>query len=104
MAIETRISGEAYEQLAQAEPDRKLELGRGPVREKPAMTADHNDLEVTLGYMLMSQLDRSAFRVRIDAGRVHRAGATLYTPDGFVVPTAFVTPLPNQHDVPEVYD
>ncbi len=105
MAIETRprISGEAYKRLALAEPDRKWELRDGYPREKPGMTAAHNWLEVKLGFMLMSQLDWSVYHVRIDAGRVHRPGATYYIPDVFVVPTAFVTPLLDQH-VLEVYD
>ena len=40
MAIETRISGETYERLALAEPDRKWELRDGHLR-KPAMTLHH---------------------------------------------------------------
>jgi Uma2 family endonuclease len=104
MAIETRISREAYEQLALAEPDRKWELRNGYLRDKPGMTASHNELAVTLGHMLMSQLDRSAYRVRIDAGRVQRPGETYYIPDVFVVPTAYVIPLLGQHDVLEVYE
>jgi len=106
MAIETqrRMSGEAYQRLALAEPDRKWELHDGVLQEKPGMTAAHNDLEVTLGYMLMSQLDRSIFRVRIDAGRVHRPGASYFIPDVFVVPTALVTPLLDRQDLLEVYD
>jgi Uma2 family endonuclease len=68
------------------------------------MTAAHTDLEVMLGYMLMSQLDRTAHRVRIDTGRVHRPGATYVIPDVFVVPTAFVAPLLDRQDVLEVYD
>ncbi len=106
MAIEsqTRIGGAAYERLALAEPDRKWELRDGYPREKLPMTAAHNALEMKLGYMLMSQLDWSAFQVRIDAGRVHRPGVTYYIPDVFVVPTAFVTPLLAQQDVLEVYD
>jgi Uma2 family endonuclease len=106
MAIETRarITEEAYERLALAEPDRKWELCDGVLREKPGMTAAHNDVAVMLGYMLMSQLDRSAYRVRIDAGRVQHPGATFFIPDVFVVPTASVTPLLPREDVLEVYD
>ena len=37
-----RISEEAYERLALAEPDRKWELRDGVLREKPGMTAAHN--------------------------------------------------------------
>jgi Uma2 family endonuclease len=104
MATETRISGEAYERLALAEPDRKWELRDGVLREKPGMTAAHNELAVTLGYMLMSQLDRAAYRVRVDAGRLQRPSATYFIPDVFVVPTDYVIPLLDQHDVLEVYD
>jgi len=104
MAIETRISGEAYERLALAEPDRKWELRDGVLREKPGMTAAHNELAVTLGYILMSQLDRIAYRVRIDAGRLQRPAATYFIPDVFVVPTGYVTPLLDQQDVLEVFD
>ena len=104
MAIETRINGETYERLALAEPDRKWELRDGILREKPGMTAAHNWLEVELGFMLMSQLDRSTYQVRIDSGRVRRPGATYFIPDVFVVPTAYVIPLLDQHDVLEVYD
>jgi Uma2 family endonuclease len=104
MAIETRISGEAYERLALAEPDRKWELRDGVLREKPGMTAAHNRLEMELGFMLMSQLDRPDYHVRVDSGRVRRPGATYFIPDVFVVPTGYVTPLLDQQDLLEVYD
>ena len=52
MAIETRISAVAYQQTALADPDRKWELHDGRLREKPGMTAAHNDLAAHLGYML----------------------------------------------------
>src|SRR5918998_6384190 len=104
MAIETRISGETYERLALAESDRKWELRDGVLREKPGMTAAHNELAVSLGYMLLSQLDRSVYRVRIDAGRLQRPQATYFIPDVFVVPTSYVIPLLDQQDVLEVYD
>jgi Uma2 family endonuclease len=94
MAIETRISGEAYERLALAEPDRKWELRDGHLREKPAITSAHNWLAEKLGFMLMSQLDWSMFQVRTDKGRVRRPGATYYIPDVFVVPTSLDLPLP----------
>ena len=104
MVIKTRISGETYERLALAEPDRKWELRGGHLREKPAMTAGHNWLAEKLGFMLMSQLDWSIFQVRTDKGRVRHPGAIYYIPDVFVIPTSFVTPLLNLQDVLEVYD
>jgi Uma2 family endonuclease len=106
MAIETRtrISGEAYERLALAELDRKWELRNGVLREKPGMTAAHNQLGMQLGYMLMSQLDWAVFQVRVDSGRVRRPHETYFIPDVFVVPAALVAPLLDQQDVLEVYD
>src|SRR5690349_11156609 len=101
---QTQITPAAYERLALDDPDHKWELRDGYLREKPGMTAAHNHLEVNLGFMLMSQLDRSAYAVRIDAGRVCRSGATYYIPDVFVIPMALVTPLFDQHDMLEVYD
>src|SRR4029079_8528221 len=59
---------------------------------------------VTLGYTLMLQLDRTAYRVRVDAGRLQLSGETYFIPDVFVVPTAYVTPLLGLQDVLEVYD
>jgi Uma2 family endonuclease len=104
MAIETRISSEAYERLALAEPDRKWELRDGYLREKPAMTFAHNWLEMKLGYMLMSQLDWSVFQVRVDAGRVRRPGVTYFIPDVFVLPTAYTISLRDRPDVLEAYE
>ena len=106
MAIDTRtrISEEAYERLALAEPDRKWELRDGHLREKPGMTFAHNWLEMKLGYMLMSQLDWAVFQVRVDSGRVRRPHETYFIPDVFVVPAALVAPLLDRQDVLEVYD
>jgi Uma2 family endonuclease len=106
MAVRTRIpiTAEEYERLALAEPDRKWELVDGHPREKPGMTFAHNEVEIQLGYMLMAQLDRSMYHVRIDAGRLRRPGATYFIPDIFVFPVSLVTPRLRQDDVLEVYD
>jgi Uma2 family endonuclease len=105
VAIETRtrISNEAYERLALANDDRKWELWDGVLREKPGMSAAHNELGMTLGHMLMTQLDRTMYRVRVDSGKTRRPESTYFIPDVFVVPTAYVTPLLDQR-VLEVYD
>ncbi|MFN8591086.1 MAG: Uma2 family endonuclease [Thermomicrobiales bacterium] len=103
MAIETQISNMTYERLALTQPDRKWELWDGYPREKPGMTAAHNELAFQLGLMLGNQLDRSEYRVRIDAGRVHRSASTYFIPDVFVVPTEFMAPLLARDDVLEMY-
>lgn len=104
MAIATRISNDAYERLALDEPDRKWELWDGQPREKPGMTFAHNEAAAELGYLLRTQLDRSEYRVRVDAGRVHRPGSTYVIPDVFVFPTTSITPRLRRDDVLEVYD
>jgi Uma2 family endonuclease len=104
MAIQTRISEEAYEKLALAEPDRKWELIEGRLREKPGMTYAHNSIAFKLGYILMSQLDWAEYEVRVDAGRVRRPEATYFVPDVFVFPVALITPHLLRDDVLEVYD
>ena len=104
MAIQTRTrsSNRAYERLALSDDDRKWELWDGVLCEKPGMSAAHNELGMTLGHALMSQLDRKMYRVRVDSGRARRPEATYFIPDVFVVPTAYVTPLLDQR-VLEVY-
>ncbi|MGH2615151.1 MAG: Uma2 family endonuclease [Thermomicrobiales bacterium] len=104
MAIATRISNAAYERLALAEPDRKWELWDGHPREKPGMTYAHNRAAAELGFTLRLQLNRDEYEVRVDAGRVHRPGATYFIPDVFVFPVAYVTPRLRRDDVLEVYD
>src|SRR5262245_33265382 len=106
MAIETRtrISNEEYERLALAEPQRKWELLGGILREKPPMTFEHNQVALNAGHLLLLQLDRAVYRVRIDAGRVHRPGATFFIPDVYVFPLAHAALLRNRPDVLEVYD
>jgi Uma2 family endonuclease len=104
MAIATRISNTAYEQMALAEPERKWELWDGHLREKPGMTYIHNRTAIRLGHRLMLQLDPAVYEVRVDAGRVHRSEATYFIPDVFVFPVAYVTPRRRRDDVLEVYD
>jgi Uma2 family endonuclease len=104
MAIETRISNEAYERLALAEPDVKWELWDGVLREKPQMTDAHDWLMAKVGHFLLSQLDWSVYQVRINSSRVRRPGSTYFIPDVFVLLTAFTAPYRNRSDVLSIYD
>ena len=69
------------------DPERKWELHDGELREKPDMSAEHNDAMFYLGILLQQQLDRSQFRLRVNAGRVRRIEKTWYIPDVTVIPT-----------------
>jgi Uma2 family endonuclease len=103
MAVETRISNEAFERLALAASDEKWELWDGVPREKPGMTAAHNHTAFELGYMLRSQLDPETYEVRVDAGHVRRPESTYFIPDVLVVPTTSFAPLFELRTL-EVYD
>lgn len=104
MGIETRISNEAYERLALAEPDVKWELWDGVPREKPPMTDAHDWLGQKVGYFLLSQLDWSEYQVRTNSSRVRRPSATYFIPDVFVLPTAYTEPYRNRDDVLPFYE
>ena len=89
MAVTEQISEQAYCEIVLRDPDITWELHEGRLREKPAMTWDHNDALSYLGGQLMQQLDRSEYRVHISVSRVRRSPANVYMPDIIVVPTRF---------------
>lgn len=82
------VSEETYLRVALEDPKGQWELHCGQLRSKPNMTAEHDDQMFELGYMLRLQLDRSAFRVRVNAGRVRRSATEYCIPDVLVIPTA----------------
>lgn len=106
MAItDTALVGEeTYRRIAIGGAYKGVELHRGRLREKPAMTFSHNQLWFRLGIMLDEQLDRNKFVVGVNGGRVRRSSADFYIPDVFVTPTALTRPLRNRSDLLEVYE
>jgi Uma2 family endonuclease len=66
MLVRDRI----YEELARAGNDVRLEVHDGKLREKPSMTFGHGDVSLYLGLQLGVQLDRTAFAVRVNHGRL----------------------------------
>lgn len=92
-----------YEEIALAEPDRKWELHRGRLREKPGMSVGHNRTTIRLGYQLVHQLDEDQFEVRIDNSRVRHGDATYYVPDVFVARAEQTAAIPDRPGLLEVY-
>lgn len=92
MVAETRISEEAYQRLALAEPDRKWELRDGRLEEKPGMTWEHGTFMLVLGHLLVSQLDPRRHRALAEV-RVRCANGTIFIPDLVVAPTAYGDPF-----------
>src|SRR5438874_12071375 len=82
------VSEAAFRKRALEEPDARWELDCGRLRQKPGMTAEHNDLALRLAALLLQQLDRHEFRVRQNGGHVLRSADRYSIPDVFVVPTA----------------
>jgi Uma2 family endonuclease len=70
--------------------DVQLELHCGTIRQKPAMSWEHNYLADELYHLLGRQLDRQQFRVRINMGHVRRSSQSYYIPDLYVVPADVV--------------
>jgi Uma2 family endonuclease len=87
MVAQTRISEEAYQRLALAEPDRKWELRDGRLEEKPGMTWERGTLMPLLGHLLVSQIDPRRHRALAEV-RVRCASGTIYIPDQVDAPTA----------------
>src|SRR5215208_4515409 len=88
MAIEQRISEEAYQQFTLSGVEGRWELHDGRLVEKPAMTFRHGQIPMLLGHFLLSQLDRDAYEV-VSELRVRRSSATVFVPDLMVVPAAY---------------
>lgn len=102
------ISEQAYRDLAVNEPDSPLELWDGAPKEKPPMSMTHGDVMAFLAVLLQNQLDRRAYRVRVNHARLRVSPRRYYIPDVAVIPTvdqarglgdpealdAFAAPLP----------
>jgi Uma2 family endonuclease len=88
MAVEQRISEEAYQQFVLSGVDGSWELHEGRLVEKPGMTFRQGQISMLLGHFLLSQLDRDAYAV-VSELRVRRSSATVFVPDLMVVPAAY---------------
>jgi Uma2 family endonuclease len=104
MAVEQRMSEEAYQRLVFSEPDigKILELHDGRVVEKPGTTWEHGNINAGLGFLLQHQLDRAEFRV-FHGLRLRWPPATIYIPDVFVIPTAYGDEFRGRDDILAIF-
>jgi len=100
MTVTTRT----YEEIALGEPDRKWELHRGKLREKPPMSVGHNQAQRFLTRELILQLDPAEYVVSVDASRVRRTELNYYIPDIFVIPVAYLEAYRDRPRALEVYE
>jgi Uma2 family endonuclease len=82
------VSEETYRRLALSDPNGRLELHHGQLREKPWMSAAHGDTLDRLAGMFYRQLDRDRFHLRIGHARLRRSAMSYYVPDIAVIPAA----------------
>lgn len=87
------VTEETYKRLALEDSEGQWEYVCGRVRQKPSMTQEHNDLQWFLAFMLQSQLPRTEFHVRSNAGRTHRPEASYFIPDVMVIPVDYMAGL-----------
>ncbi|MEA2511138.1 MAG: putative restriction endonuclease [Thermomicrobiales bacterium] len=98
------VTEQTYQAVALEDPEGQWELHRGRLREKPAMTASHNQVGIDLAFAIMQQLDRSEYTVRVNSARAKRSHETYDIPDVLVVPTRLVAPRLGRTDTLEVYE
>lgn len=86
LTIPELISEETYRELALLGENRLLELYRGHLQEKPAVSYQHSYVASGLVELLLLQLDRGQFRVSLGQARLRVSSSTYYIPDVVVIP------------------
>jgi Uma2 family endonuclease len=85
----TALIGEAeYRELALMGENRRLELFRGHLREKPPVSVEHGHVIMSLARLLFRQLDPAQFWVSVGQTRLRVSSDTYYIPDIVVAPAA----------------
>ena len=97
------MSEQEYRAFSLGDMPGRWELVNGRLREKPDMSARHGDVLELLAFLLRSQLDWSAFRVRAHHARTRVSSRTYYIPDIAVIPTVLVRPLLEQPEALDAY-
>jgi Uma2 family endonuclease len=97
------VTEQTFRQVALEDPSGLWELHCGKLRQKPGMTAPHNNISDNFVYQLHHQLDREQFRVRQNGGHVRTSDGRYYIPDISIIPIALLRPQLSVHDDLEVY-
>ena len=92
------VSERTYQCIALEDPNAKWELHRGRLREKPAMTWDHDVVSFRLGHRLQLQLSEDQFQVLVNGGRLRRTARNYSIPDVMVVPVELAVHLRGRRD------
>jgi Uma2 family endonuclease len=88
-----RMTEEEFRSFSLSDGNGQWELVRGQLRERPGMSVRHGDVMFLMAHLLQGQLDRNAFRLRVQHARLRRSADTYYIPDIAVIPTTLVQVL-----------
>lgn len=98
------VSEETYRRVSLEDPESKWELVGGRLRERPCMTAEHEDVAARVNRRLNQQLDEDAYSVRMSSGRLRVSNGNYFIPDVCVIPRASVRRLQEWPGTFEVYE
>jgi Uma2 family endonuclease len=97
------ISERTFQTVALEDPEGQWELHCGRLREKPAMSYEHNYIALELQVELIQQLDRRRFLVSHNAARLRISPEHFYIPDLCVIPMELLRPHRGSYEL-EVYE
>jgi Uma2 family endonuclease len=97
------VSAETYRRLVAEDSNATWELVDGRLREKPAMSFQHNDVSALLGYSLMTRLDLALFRVHFNGTRLERNDRNYFVPDIAVIPAELFIPIRTRMNALDFY-
>lgn len=86
------VSEQTFQIVALEDPEGQWELHCGRLRQKPAMTYDHNYVARQLRDDLIEQLDRKTYQVSDNAARLRISPEHYYIPDVCVIPIDLLRP------------
>jgi len=104
MSVVSRMSEQAYLDLAARDLDGLWELWDGEPREKPGMSVEHSRFSVGLVVALDPQLDPAVWEVRVGAPRTRWTERNVFIPDVAIVPRALADQQANQPGRLELYN
>lgn len=98
------VSVETYQQLVLEDREGHWELVCGRLRQKPPMTAEHNQAARLLGRLLDRQLELAHSTADTGTTRLRLSSGSCYEPDVCVIPMAAVRRLRERPGTFEVYE
>ena len=88
-----RMTEEEFREFSLGDTAGQWELHRGELVEKSGTSVAHGGVMMQMTEMVLPQLDRRAFRLRVNHARARRSADTYYIPDIAIVPTETVLAL-----------